>query len=63
MSNLEERNQILEKEKAKLLRKINTLEEEKRINYLSHVETTDQFVEGRQHLYDRLEECLDEGGG
>jgi hypothetical protein len=41
MSNLEERNQVLEKEKAKLLRKINTLEEEKRINYLSHVETAD----------------------
>lgn len=41
MENLEERNKILEKEKAKLLRKINTLEEERRINFLSHVETAD----------------------
>lgn len=47
MSNLEERNQVLEKEKARLLRKINTLEEERRISFLSHVETADQFVEGR----------------
>lgn len=62
MSNLEERNQVLEKEKARLLRKINTLEEERRISFLSHVDTADQFVEGRQHLYDRLEECLEEGG-
>lgn len=53
---------MLEKEKARLLRKINTLEEERRISFLSHVDTADQFVEGRQHLYDRLEECLDMDG-
>ena len=62
MLNIEERVTCLEREKAKLLRKINMLEEQKRINYLSHVETADQFVEGRQNLYDRLQECLEEGG-
>jgi hypothetical protein len=62
MEHLEVRTQVLEKEKAKLLRKINTLEERERLNFLSHVETTDQMVEGRQQLYDRLEECLEIGG-
>lgn len=32
MSNLEVRNRVLEKEKAKLMRKINTLEERARVN-------------------------------
>jgi hypothetical protein len=41
MQNLEEKNNILEKEKAKLLRKINGLEERERMNYLSHVDTVD----------------------
>lgn len=40
MNNLEVRNKVLEKEKAKLMRKINTLEERERINYLSHADTT-----------------------
>ena len=40
MNNLEVRNKILEKEKARLMRKINTLEERERMNYLSHADTT-----------------------
>jgi len=59
MQNLEEKNNILEKEKAKLLRKINGLEERERMNYLSHVDTVDQLLQGRQQLYDRLEICLE----
>lgn len=62
MSNLEEKNYILEKEKARLLRKINTLEDRIKMNNLTHVDTTEQMIEGRQHLYDRLEECLEIGG-
>ena len=62
MSNLEERNYALEKDKAKLLRKINTLEDRIRMNHIAHVDTTEQMIEGRQHLYDRLEECLEIGG-
>jgi hypothetical protein len=41
MSNLEEKNNVLEKEKARLLRKVNQLEERERLNYLSHVDTVD----------------------
>jgi hypothetical protein len=41
MQNLEEKNNILEKEKAKLLRKVNQLEEREKLNYLSHVDTVD----------------------
>ena len=41
MQNLEEKNNVLEKEKAKLLRKINQLEEREKLNYLSHVDTVD----------------------
>ena len=44
MQNLEEKNNILEKEKAKLLRKINQLEEREKLNYLSHVDTVDQLL-------------------
>ena len=47
MQNLEEKNNQLEKEKAKLLRKINGLEERERMNYLSHVDTVDQLLQGR----------------
>lgn len=59
MVNLEARNKMLESERARLLRKINSLEEQLKLNYLSHVETTGQFVEGRQQLYDRLEQILE----
>lgn len=62
MQNLEDKNSILEKEKAKLLRKINQLEEREKLNYLSHVDTVDQLLQGRQDLYDRLELSLEEGG-
>jgi len=62
MSNLEIHNRTLQKEKAKLMRKINALEERERLNYLSHVDTVDQLLQGRQVLYDRLEECLESGG-
>ena len=62
MSNLEEKNNVLEKEKARLLRKVNQLEERERLNYLSHVDTVDQLLQGRQDLYDRLELSLEEGG-
>jgi hypothetical protein len=41
---LEEKNSILEKERARLLRKINQLEERERLNYLSHVDTVDQLL-------------------
>jgi|TARA_B110001450_G_C17224152_1_gene320723 hypothetical protein len=41
MSNLEIHNRTLLKEKAKLMRKINALEERERLNYLSHVDTVD----------------------
>jgi hypothetical protein len=41
MQNLEEKNSILEKEKARLLRKINQLEDREKLNYLSHVDTVD----------------------
>jgi hypothetical protein len=41
MSNLEERNNALEKEKARLIRRINALEEREKLNYLSHVDTVD----------------------
>ena len=61
MNSLEEKNKTLEMEKARLMRKINSLEEKLRLNYLSHVDTTGQLLEGRQHLYDRLEECLANG--
>ena len=44
MSNLEMHNKTLLKEKAKLMRKINTLEERERLNYLSHVDTVDQLL-------------------
>jgi hypothetical protein len=47
MSHLEEKNNVLEKEKAKLLRKINTLEEKQSLNYLSHVDTVDQLLQGK----------------
>lgn len=60
MCNLEDKNKTLEMEKARLMRRINSLEERNRLNYLSHVDTTEQLLEGRQHLYDRLEECLAE---
>lgn len=59
MSNLEVRNRILEKEKARLMRKINSLEERERVNQLSHQDTNAQLMDGRQILYDRLEECLE----
>ena len=61
MTNLEERNYALEREKAKLIRRINALEEREKLNYLSHVDTVDQLLQGRQNLYDRLEECLEIG--
>lgn len=48
MSHIEERNKILEKQKAKLLRRIGTLEERERLNYLSHVDTVEQLLDGRQ---------------
>lgn len=44
MQNLEEKNNVLEKEKARLLRKINQLEEREKLNYLSHVDTVDQLL-------------------
>jgi len=48
IGDLEQRNRILEKEKAKYIRKINELEERQRLNYLSHVDTVDQLLHGRQ---------------
>ena len=62
MSNLEDKNNALEKDKARLIRRINALEEREKLNYLSHVDTVDQLLQGRQNLYDRLEECLEIGG-
>jgi hypothetical protein len=47
MNQIEERNKILEKQKAKLLRRIGTLEERERLNYLSHVDTVEQLLDGR----------------
>ena len=44
MSNLEERNNALEKDKARLIRRINALEEREKLNYLSHVDTVDQLL-------------------
>ena len=46
MNQIEERNKILEKQKAKLLRRIGTLEERERLNYLSHVDTVEQLLDG-----------------
>lgn len=44
------------------MRRVNALEDRERMNYLSHVDTVDQLIKGRQILYDRLEECLETGG-
>ena len=62
MGHLEERNKILEKQKAKLLRKVSALEDRERLNYFCHVDTVEQLLDGRQQLYDRLEEQLEKGG-
>ena len=47
MNHLEERNKLLEKQNAKLLRRIGSLEERERLNYLSHVDTVEQLLDGR----------------
>ena len=47
MNHLEERNKLLEKQKAKLLRRIGSLEERERLNSLSHVDTVEQLLDGR----------------
>ena len=47
MNHLEERNKLLENQKAKLLRRIGSLEERERLNYLSHVDTVEQLLDGR----------------
>lgn len=62
ITNLEERNKILEKDMAKLQRQVSALEDKIRLNKLSSVDTTQQMIEGRGNLYDRLQECLDKGG-
>lgn len=60
MVNLENENRVLQMEKAKLNRKINNLEEQLRLNYLSHVDTTKQMMEGSELLFESLQECLDQ---
>jgi hypothetical protein len=47
MSNLEDKNKILEKDKAKLIRKINTLEERIRMGQMNKIDTSEQLYEGR----------------
>ena len=44
------------------MRQISALEDRERLNYLSHVDTVEQLLDGRQQLYDRLEEELERGG-
>lgn len=62
IGHLEERNKQLEKQMAKMQRKISMLEDREKLNYLSHVDTVEQMLDGRQQLYDRLEEQLEHGG-
>lgn len=38
---------MLEKQMAKLQRKISALEDRERLNYLSHVDTVEQLLDGR----------------
>lgn len=59
MVNLENENRVLQMERAKLFRKINNLEEQLRLNYLSHVDTTKQMMEGSELLFESLQECVD----
>jgi hypothetical protein len=62
MTKLEERNQMLEKERARLLRKINNLEDMNKLNGISRTDTINQLIQGKQQLFDRLEQCLEAGG-
>ena len=63
MSRLEERIAFLEKEKSRLLRRIYNFEEKERLMSVQNINSVNQMLNGRQELYDKLEACLEKGGG
>ena len=53
---------MLTRERDRLLRRVQHLEEQERLHNLSQVNSITQLLDGRQQLYDKLEECLEIGG-
>ena len=56
---LEMKLAVVEGERNRLLRVVETLQEREKIRAVSHMETLDQILTGRQQLYDRLEESVE----
>ena len=56
---LEMKLAVVEGERNRLLRVVETMQEREKIRSVSHMETLDQILTGRQQLYDRLEESVE----
>jgi len=62
ITNMEEQNRMLMKENTKLQRKISNMEDRMKLTTLSSTGTTQQLIDGRENMYDRLQDCIDHGG-
>ena len=59
MERLEIKCESLTKELDKYKRRVAHLEEQERLNQLSQIDSVAHLLDGRQQLYDRLEDCLE----
>ena len=58
IESVEQRMEHLERENSRLHHLIENMREKQKISYLSNMSSIDEFITGRQELYDKLEQYL-----